>query len=125
MSKNTYSFSLIFTNFVTNLFLFKSLSSHAIIGGAAASLWTHPVDVLTDILDVAGLAVDAVGGVNDQLHHAGVIWLILVHAGGAELNLKTEDYTAFIFMKLSLLVTFKTWLILTREGDGGEVAIFF
>ena len=62
---------MIFTNFVTNLSLFTSHSSHAIIGGTAASLWTHPVDVLTDVLDVAGLAVDAVGGVDEQLHHVG------------------------------------------------------
>ena len=86
MSKNTY-----FTNFVTNLSLFKSHSSHAIVSGTTASLWTNPVDVLADILDVAGLTVDAVSGVNDKLHHACVIWLILVHAGGAEPTLGTIE----------------------------------
>lgn len=59
-------------------------SSHAIIGGAAASLGTHPVDVLAHVLDVAGLAVDAVGGVDDQLIHPRVVGLILVHSGRAE-----------------------------------------
>ena len=82
---------MIFTNYVTNLSLFTSHSSHAVIGGTAASLWTHPVDVLADVLDVASLAVDAVGGVNDQLHHAGVIWLILVHTGWAESSLWTIE----------------------------------
>ena len=57
----------------------------------AASLWTHPVDVLADILDVTGLAVDAVGGVDHKLHQATVIWLILAHAGRAELSLGTIE----------------------------------
>ena len=68
-----------------------SRSSHAVIGGAAAPLWTHPVDILTDVLDVAGLAVDAVGGVDDPLHPAGIIWLILVHARRAEPALGTIE----------------------------------
>ena len=57
---------------------------HSVVSWAAASLRTHPVDVLTVVLDVAGLAVDAVGGVDDELHISGVIGLVLVHSGGTE-----------------------------------------
>ena len=73
-----------YTEYVTNLIKILLRSSHAVIGGAAASLGAHPVDVLAHVLDVAGLAVDAVGGVDDQLVHPRVVWLILVHTGGAE-----------------------------------------
>ena len=62
----------------------SDVSSHAVVGGAAAALRTHPVDVLADVLDVAGLAVDAVGGVDDQLHVPSVIRLILVHSSRTE-----------------------------------------
>ena len=36
------------------------------------------------VLDVAGLAVDAVGGVDDELHVSCIIWLVLVHPGRTE-----------------------------------------
>ena len=55
------------------------LSLHAVIGGAAAPLGTHPVDVLTVVLDVTGLAVDAVGSIDNQAHGARVVRLIFIH----------------------------------------------
>ena len=68
-----------------------SLSLHSVIGGAAAPLRTHPVDVLTDVLDVAGLAVDAVGGVDDELHVSGIIGLVLVDPGWTEPDSTQRD----------------------------------
>ena len=58
--------------------------SHSIVCWTTTALWTHPVDVLAVVLDVAGLAVDAVGGVDDQLHVPRVVRLILVHSSWAE-----------------------------------------
>ena len=62
----------------------KLSNSHPVVGRAAATLRTDPVDVLTVVLDVAGLAVDAVGGVDDELHVSCIIWLVLVHPGRTE-----------------------------------------
>ena len=59
-------------------------SSHPVVSRAAATLGTDPVDVLGVILDVAGLAVDAVGGVDDEPHVALVIRLVLVNTSRAE-----------------------------------------
>jgi len=59
--------------------------SHAVVGGTAASLGHHPVDVLLGVLDITGLAVDAVLGVDLQLHVAALlVGHVLVDAGGAE-----------------------------------------
>lgn len=46
----------------------ESGASHPVIGRTAASFRHHPVDVLARVLDVAGLAVDAVLGVYLQSH---------------------------------------------------------
>ena len=43
-------------------------SSHSVVGGPAASLGTDPVDVLLVVLDITGLAVDAVLRVDHQPH---------------------------------------------------------
>ena len=59
----------------------KFSNSHSVVSRAAATLRTDPVDVLTVVLDVAGLAVDAVGGVDDELHVSGIVRLVLVHPG--------------------------------------------
>ena len=68
---------------------------HSVVSWAAASLRTHPVDVLTVVLDVAGLAVDAVGGVDDELHVSGIVRLVLVHTGWTEPERKRDinDYS--------------------------------
>ena len=63
---------------------------HSVVSWAAASLRTHPVDVLTVVLDVAGLAVDAVGGVDDELHVSGIVRLVLVHTGWTEPERKRD-----------------------------------
>ena len=62
----------------------KLSNSHPVVSRAAATLGTDPVDVLSAVLDVAGLAVDAVGGVDDELHVSCIIWLVLVHPGRTE-----------------------------------------
>ena len=60
--------------FVTLIF------SHPVVGGAAAALGADPVDVLAGVLDVARLAVDAVLGVDHQLHPIDVLpGHVLVH----------------------------------------------
>ena len=53
---------------------------HSVVGGSSAALGADPVDVLGVVLDVARLAVDAVGGVNDELHVSSIVWLVLVHS---------------------------------------------
>lgn len=59
--------------------------SHAVVGGTATSLGHHPVDVLLGVLDITGLAVDAVLSVNLQLHVAALlVGHVLVNASGAE-----------------------------------------
>src|SRR5208337_3298286 len=64
----------------------RSLDSHLLVIRAAAALRGRPVDILGGVLDVAGLAVDAVLRVDDE---AGVRFSCLVvvddivHAGGA------------------------------------------
>lgn len=61
------------------------LRLHAIVGWAAASLGHHPVDVLLGILDITGLAMDAVLGIDLQLQVAALlVGHILVDAGGTE-----------------------------------------
>ena len=47
------------------------------------TLWCHPGDDFVGVLDIAGLAVHAVGGVDLQAFSGGVFYY-LVDAGGAE-----------------------------------------
>ena len=72
----------------------KFSNSHPVISRAAATLRTDPVDVLTVVLDVAGLAVDAVGGVDDELHVSGIIGLVLVDPGWTEPDSTEINYNS-------------------------------
>ena len=69
----------------------KFLYSHSVVGRATAAFRADPVDVLTVVLDVAGLAVDAVGGVDDELHVSGIIGLVLVDPGWTEPDSTQRD----------------------------------
>ena len=62
----------------------SSYNLHPVICWTTTSLRADPVDVLTVVLDVAGLAVDAVGSVDDELHVTIFIRLVLVHTSRAE-----------------------------------------
>ena len=57
---------------------------HSVIGGSTTTLRTDPVNILTVILDVAGLAVDAVRGINDETNVTLIVWLILIHTSWAK-----------------------------------------
>ena len=60
------------------------LSLHSIVSWTTPSLRTHPVDVLTVVLDVTGLAVDTVGSVDHQTHVTRVIRLVFIDSCWAE-----------------------------------------
>merc|ERR1719507_2261536 len=63
---------------------------HSIVSRSSAALWAGPHYVLGGVFDAAGLAVDAVLGVDDQFCLAGlVVFGVLVDAGGAEAALGT------------------------------------
>merc|ERR1712062_874642 len=77
----------------------KFSSSHSVVSRAAPALGTDPVDVLTVVLDVAGLAVDAVGGVDDELHVAGIVGLVLVHPGRTKPALRSSKLCPVDFLR--------------------------
>src|SRR5258706_9290362 len=71
----------------TRLFILHPAASHVRIIGPAAALGNDPADVLQRILDVACLAVHAVGGINLQ-PRASALGHDLVDACGAIARLR-------------------------------------
>merc|ERR1711976_910998 len=63
---------------------------HSIVSWTTPSLRIHPVDVLTVVLDVTGLAVDTVGSVDHQTHVTRVIRLVLIYSCWAEPSLRSS-----------------------------------
>ena len=66
------------------------LKLHSIISWSATPLRADPVNILTVVLDIAGLAVDAVGGVDDEVHVATVIRLVFVHPSRTESEVRNK-----------------------------------
>ncbi len=46
----------------------SAIHLHAVISRTSPALGTHPVDILREVFDVAGLAVDAVLSIDNQAH---------------------------------------------------------
>lgn len=83
----------------------KSGSLHAVVGGATASLGHHPVDVLLGVLDITGLAVDAVLRVDLQLHVAALlVGHVLVDAGWAEALLGSLVYGKIVINRYVVIL---------------------
>lgn len=83
----------------------ESDSLHAVVGGAATSLGHHPVDVLLGVLDITGLAVDAVLSVDLQLHVAALlVGHVLVDAGWAEALLGSLVYGKIVINRYVVIL---------------------
>merc|ERR1719209_907710 len=66
------------------------LKLHSIIGRTSSSLWAHPVDVLSCILDVTSFTVNAVGSIDDEPHLSLIVGLVFIHSGRTKPTLRSS-----------------------------------
>merc|ERR1719209_1394896 len=83
------------------------LKLHSIIGRASSPLRTHPVDVLSCILDVTCFTVNAVCSIDDKPHLSLIVGLVFIHSGRTEPTLRSSV----------LCLVHSLWHIVIHQGQ--------